>query len=199
MGRTDVLQALPVRRQGLRIMGAGCILGGLLLFSNAGYLQAKAWLAQYLIADAWTETLQGARHVRPWRWADTWPVARLTTPSGRRLYVLNSLSGQSLAFGPGFMPASQMAGLPGTMVIAGHKDSHFAFLEYLNIGDVLLVQTSEGKKHRYRVKAARVADSRHDGIRLDRKEDELMLTTCYPFGSGTYNSPYRYVVEAVRV
>src|SRR5258708_13003664 len=47
---------------------------------RGAWIQAKAWLAQSLIAHAWTRTLSGERQAKPWPWADTWPVARLTRP-----------------------------------------------------------------------------------------------------------------------
>ena len=34
----------------------GCLLG-LLLFTQGGYVQAKAWLAQHLIERAWQQSL----------------------------------------------------------------------------------------------------------------------------------------------
>ena len=47
---------------------------------RGAWIQAKAWLAQSLIAHAWARTLSGERQAKPWPWADTWPVARLTVP-----------------------------------------------------------------------------------------------------------------------
>ncbi|WP_231882596.1 hypothetical protein, partial [Oleiphilus sp. HI0061] len=44
-------------------------------------IAAKAWLSQYLIEQAWSRTLLGEERVRPWPWADTWPVAELSVPS----------------------------------------------------------------------------------------------------------------------
>src|SRR5688500_11563212 len=50
---------------------------GVWQLANGAYIHAKAWLAQRLIASAWARTLEGEREVKPWPWADTWPVARL--------------------------------------------------------------------------------------------------------------------------
>ena len=44
---------------------------------QAAYIAAKAELAQVLIGKAWQRTLAGEQAVKPWPWADTWPVARL--------------------------------------------------------------------------------------------------------------------------
>ena len=49
---------------------------GLWQIGEAGYIHAKALLAQHLIAKAWAETLTGSRAVRPWPRAASLPVAR---------------------------------------------------------------------------------------------------------------------------
>ncbi|MBT7487663.1 MAG: hypothetical protein HN673_14945, partial [Rhodospirillales bacterium] len=63
-------------------------------FAGVGlWIPMKAALAQILLEKAWQETRQGNSKVRPnmpakpWPWADTWPVAKLTM-KGESLYVL---------------------------------------------------------------------------------------------------------------
>ena len=78
-------------------------LAGMQQLAGAGLIKAKAWLAPVLIERAWLASLDnpGAR-VKPWPWADTWPVARLRVPAeGVDLLVLEGDSGNALAFGPG--------------------------------------------------------------------------------------------------
>src|SRR6478609_5123012 len=71
------------------------------------WIAAKARLAQHLIEQAWQQTLGEPGHAhKPWSWADTWPVLHLQTlqrDGWHDSYVLQSASGESLAFGPGFM------------------------------------------------------------------------------------------------
>ena len=43
-------------------------------------INAKAARVQVLLEDAWERTRKGEAKVRPWPWADTWPVARLRVP-----------------------------------------------------------------------------------------------------------------------
>src|SRR3954465_9020365 len=63
------------------------------------WIQVKASVAQVLIAQAWSRTLAGQTAVRPWSWADTWPVARLTVPRlGVEYYVLEGADGSAMAF-----------------------------------------------------------------------------------------------------
>lgn len=48
---------------------------------SGAWIYVKAQLAQVLLQRAWAGTLAGQRDVKPWPWADTWPVARLVVPS----------------------------------------------------------------------------------------------------------------------
>ena len=97
---------------------------------SGAYIPAKAWLAQELMQRAWVRGQSGAARPVPWPWADTWPVARLTSKARAvDLIVLAGGSGRTLAFGPGHLSASAMPGETGNTVIAGHRDTHFEFLE----------------------------------------------------------------------
>src|SRR5256885_5874975 len=89
---------------------------------RGAWIQAKAWLAQSLIAHAWARTLSGERQAKPWPWADTWPVARLTVPRlGIERYVLAGADGAAMAFGPGHVSGTPLPGEAGNSVIAGPR------------------------------------------------------------------------------
>lgn len=170
---------------------------GLWQASAGVYIHAKAWLAQRLIAESWASTLEGERHVRPWPWADTWPVARLRIPSADvDLYVLADASGRSLAFGPGYLNESAMPGTTGNTVVAAHRDTHFRFLRALPVGAELILQTEDGAEHRYRLAETHVIDSRRDSLVLDVDQPVLTLLTCYPFEQIVPGGPLRYVAVA---
>ncbi|RGP55912.1 class GN sortase [Pseudomonas abyssi] len=179
-----------------KLIAAVLLLGAIAAAAQGGWLQAKAWLAQMLIADAWAEQLQAGTPSKPWPWADTWPVAKLTTPGGEARYVLDSVSGQALAFGPGQLDNGVMPGGTGTLLLAGHQDSHFAFVEHLQTGQVLTLQAADGQEYRYRVASQRIVDSRNEPMILQYERAELRLVTCYPFRALTSGGPLRYVVTA---
>ena len=50
---------------------------GLVLIGQGAYIHAKAPVAQVLLARAFDESVATGRIVKPWSWADTWPVARI--------------------------------------------------------------------------------------------------------------------------
>ncbi len=164
--------------------------------ASGAYIHAKAWLAQQLIASAWMRTLEGEREVKPWPWADTWPIARLKViDGGVDLYVLADASGRSLAFGPGHMNGTAAIGA-GNTVIAGHRDTHFEFLRDLQPGDELTLQTADGRQWNLQLNETHVIDSRHERLQFDDAAATVTLLTCYPFDAIAPGGPLRYVAIA---
>jgi sortase A len=164
---------------------------------HGAFLYAKAWLAQALLQEAWTRSRADAGPVRPWPWADTWPVARIEVPRlGIDEIVLAGGSGRTLAFAPGHVDGTAAPGAPGNSVIGGHRDTHFAFLRDLAPGDTVIVTTVERRRIAYRVVDRRVVHDGAAGIRLDVDGAWLTLATCYPFDTLVPGGPLRYVVTA---
>ena len=173
------------------------------LIVDSGYIYAKAKLAQQFIEDAWEETLEKAKEgvqekVKPWSWADTWPVARMQMAKHNiDLYVLNGTTGNSLAFGPGYMNGSSQPGYPGAMVIGGHRDTHFSFLKNVIVGEQFSVQNQLGEEFTYRIISIDIVDVTRDKLVVDGYENSLVkLVTCYPFDAVNPGGPKRYVVTA---
>jgi len=175
-----------------------CLLGlGFWQLGHGAYIPAKAWVAQELMQQAWRRAADGDTQARPWHWADTWPVAKLSAKSGDiELIVLAGESGRTLAFGPGHLSASVLPGEQGNSVIAGHRDTHFSFLQVLNVGESLLFEMPDGRRHLYRISDVDVVDSRRSSIVLDTDQPLLSLITCYPFNTARTGGPMRYVVTA---
>jgi len=140
--------------------------------------------------------LAGAERVRPWPWADAWPVARLILPGGEDHIVLAGANGRNLAFAPGHLDGSAPPGGDGACVIAGHRDTHFAVLENLAPGDRVVLEDVEGTLHSYRVTAAAVVDEHDTQAIPNGGRQTLVLVTCWPFDSPVAGGPLRYVVWA---
>lgn len=166
--------------------------------SSAAVIKAKAWLAPALVEQAWRRTLLGASTpVKPWPWADTWPVARLQAPNlNVDLMVLAGDSGNALAFGPGHATASALPGTEGLVVIGGHRDTHFAFLQNLNAGAEIRLQDASGTTRTYVVEDAAVIDASRQALAKNSVDTGLLLVTCYPFDALSAGGPLRYVVTA---
>jgi sortase A len=182
----------------LRVLALALIAVGVWQLGQGGWIYAKAVLAQHLLQRAWTRTLAGEREVRPWPWADTWPVARLRVPAhGTELIVLDGVSGRTLAFGPGHASGSARPGAPGTAIVSGHRDTHFRFLQRLTPGDEIVVDTPGRPPVRFLVREATVVDARTAVIgSVGDGTAALVLLTCYPFDAVSPGGPLRYVVAA---
>jgi sortase A len=185
----------------LRRIVVSCLLClGFWQLGQGAYIPAKAWVAQELMQRAWRRAEDGESRPPPWPWADTWPVAKLSARGGDiELIVLGGGSGRTLAFGPGHLSASALPGEFGNSVIAGHRDTHFQFLQLLRVGESLLFEMPDGRSHLYRISSLDVVDSRRGSIVLDTDQPMLSLITCYPFNAVNAGTPMRYVVSAEMV
>ncbi|MCP1847936.1 MULTISPECIES: class GN sortase [unclassified Bradyrhizobium] len=172
---------------------------GLILFGQGAYIHAKALLAQVLLERAFTQSIATGQPVRPWSWADTWPVARIEV---KRLHasaiVLAGSSGQALAFGPGHVEQTVDAGERGVAVYSAHRDTHFHFLRDVTIGDEIDVTRSDGKMFRYRADRSSVVRFDQSGIDPLTDRRELVLSTCWPFDA-LRSGPERYLLHATLV
>ena len=175
----------------------------LALFLGAGsfvygaYIPLKAWAAQILLDMAWERRLQGAADSRPWPWADTAPLARIRQPRlGIDQVVLEGSSGRVLAFGPGHVGGSARPGSAGNVVISGHRDTHSRWLQRLQNGDELVLQTDDGRDRSYRVVQSAIHHESEIGLLEPLQGDQLRLLTCYPFDAMSAGGAQRYVVTA---
>ncbi len=180
----------------LRGIAALCCLAlAVLSLGNGVYISLKAELAQILIENSWRE----GRVTKPWPWADTWPLAKLSFDTDE-LYILAGSHGSALAFGPGHVDGTALPGEPGTSVIGGHRDTHFRNLGSLVLGDNILLQSLNRDEQQYVVDAIGVVDTRlQPEMALDVDKHRLVLVTCYPFDAFVSGGPLRYVVEATKV
>ena len=167
----------------------------MLSLASALWIPAKAELAQWLIERSWQQAQEGNENARPWPWADTRAVGVLSVPGlGIRQIILEGNSGRNLAFGPVLLDGE--AG--HDLVISGHRDTHFRFLQDLAAGDRLTVQTKE-RTQDYEVIAAEIVDSRTSELVIEPATSRISLVTCYPFDAPLAGGPLRWVVTALPV
>lgn len=178
-------------------MTAGLLLLVSVCWGQAGYIYAKAIFAQYLITDAWELSVMTSTPVKPWRWADTYPVAKLMIKQTDPLYVLAGASNRNLAFGPVLMNANVQSverKQPFNIAIAGHRDTHFAVLEDINYGDPIILDIGT-KQIGFIVDEIVIVDEKNLGI-IDSDDGQVItLITCYPFDALSSATPLRYVVQ----
>jgi len=186
-----------VTQRVLRTLALLLFTTGVSQFVIGAWIPAKAALAQVLLERAWQNTTEGGKGVRPWPWADTWPLARITVPRlGTSWIVLSGASGRTLAFGPGHTDGSALPGEVGAAIVSGHRDTHFASLRRLQLADEIIVERPDGVRIRYRVDELRVADSRNTRLRDPGIGRSLLLVTCWPFDAPTSGGPLRLIASA---
>jgi sortase A len=173
------------------------LVAGAWQFGNGVWIYAKAQLAQYLISQAWQRTLLRKAPVKPWPWADTWPVARLQWRDSVDLFVMAGINGASLPFGPGMEDQIADSARHKVVLIAGHRDTHFAFLARVQPGDWLTLTDIHGHQQIFQVTSRKVVDTRRTTLAADAMGQELILVTCYPFDALRAGGPLRMVVTAV--
>ncbi len=186
-----------VRRHAFSAVLALLVLLGAWHIASSAYIYIKSTLAQYLLVRAWHTSIYTGDNIKPWFWADTWPVAKLAVPSLEvELIVLAGDSGRTLAFGPGHRFGSAAPGQVGNSVISGHRDSHFKFLRNLDLGAVIHLQMKDNSYRHYEVVDTAVVDE-HATWLPDSEHDALLtLVTCYPFDAVTPGGRLRYLVLA---
>jgi len=186
-------------RKAIKICAVILFLAGLAITFKGGYIHAKAVVAQILLKHAWQKTLNGQQQVRPWPWADTWPIARLNVPRyGIEQIILEGDTGNVLAFGPGRMLWSAKPGQTGNTIISGHRDTSFKFLENVKVGDHLHIQTNKGKKLTYVVRELIIQEATNITLPLETEIPTMTFITCYPF-RGIRNATSRFLVSAVLI
>ena len=170
---------------------------GFSIFAYGAYIPAKAVLAQYLINDAWNDSIRTGEIQKPWGWADMHPVMKLSSiKHNKNLIVLSGDKGNSLAFAPGYNINSFKPGLGGTTIISAHRDTHFRFLEDVSLDDVFEVTDRNNKTTSYMVNDIRIIDSDQQDLAVHQNQAEIKLITCYPFDAPIAGGPQRYIVTA---
>lgn len=183
------LRVFPVVTILALFLGAGLLVDGF-------WLAGKGKLAQILLSQAWSRTLEDGQEHKPWPWADHWPAARLVSKAhGIDQIVLAGDSGAVLAFAPGMNLQGAQPGEVGTVIISGHRDTHFLFMQNLKQETEVEIATRE-RTFRYRVHKTQVVDSRTTKIDPVSSNGQLVLVTCFPFDTLEAGGPLRYVAFA---
>ena len=181
-------------------VGVVIVAVSLVLLAFSLVIPLKAFAGQKLLAASWEKTLATGEPQVPWPWADFKMGARLSFPRvGRELFTLDQASGEAMAWGPGEVVGTAPLGAPGLAAVAGHRDSHFRFLEQLQEGDVVLVELPDGSSQSYEIKRGDVVDSREWEIpQITSGPSSILLVTCWPFGGNT-SGPLRFLWYAEKL
>ena len=125
-------------------------------------------------------------------------IGSLTIPAlNRKLPIFQGTSVKELNKGVGHFSQSVLPGEEDNCVLSGHRETAFRQLGDLNIGDLLIVQTSAGT-FTYEVNGSRIVHKDDKTVIVPTDHAILTMTTCYPFYY-IGNAPDRYIVSATLI
>ncbi|NQZ48117.1 MAG: sortase [Erythrobacter sp.] len=161
---------------------AALLLCGAALTAKALYIPVKAELAQILLERAFDQSLARGRPIKPWSWADTAPAARLRVPRlGVSEIVLDAGSGEAMAFGPAQVRDDRANAVT---ILSAHRDTHFAFIRDLAVGDEIVFEPIGRAPMRLRVIGFEtVRWDQFSYTAADPNRARIALATCWPFGT----------------
>ena len=177
---------------------------GSLLCLHASWLPIKGWLSEQLISYSWHQTIDLKQQIKPWPWADTYPIAELSFERlNKQVVVLNGGDPTTLAFSAGAIAPFNQARSTQAFVVAGHRDSHFSFLDEVVMNDIISLADKHGQSQLYQVEAIDIVDASTGELPVLADDSQLILITCYPFTNtrnianvAGSNSNERYVITA---
>ncbi len=108
--------------------------------------------------------------------------------------IFQGTDASTLAKGVGHFIQSVMPGVENNSVLAGHRDTVFAHLGEVKIGDPIVITIQSGTFD-YVVKKIRIVDKNDRTVIVPTETAQLTLSTCYPF-SYFGDAPRRYIVIA---
>jgi sortase A len=111
------------------------------------------------------------------------------------LAIVEGTDPDELAKGVGHYKGSFYPNQGGQIVLSGHRDTVFKRVGELELGDELVMKMPYGEE-KYEIVKTKIVDAGDTSIvTLQDQEEELILTTCYPFGY-IGDAPERYIIYA---
>jgi sortase A len=125
------------------------------------------------------------------------PIGKISIPRvGLSAIVAEGIDDATLKHAVGHLPGTPIPNQPGTVVLAGHRDTFFRGLAHVRPDDLIALDTPRAE-YRYKVVHTQVADPRQVELLESSPQSDLTLVTCFPFHY-VGPAPKRFVVQASR-
>jgi sortase A len=122
-------------------------------------------------------------------------VGRLEVPRVKLSAIAREgVDARTLRGSVGHVPGTALPGDEGNAAFAAHRDTYFAALKDVRMGDEVVITTKDGV-HRYTVTQTRVVDPSEVSVLDATGGRTLTLVTCYPFDY-VGSAPRRFIVHA---
>jgi sortase A len=175
-----------------------CLVGACACFAWGGWVWLEQRLHQQQAQESFEELIRDPAPAKPAAPHDRdHPLAKLEIARlGVSGYVEDGFDSRTLGRAIGHSPRSAKPGEHGNVVLAAHRDTFFAGLRDVKVGDVVDMQASTGRHYRYKVSRVFVVDPKDSWVmQSSPRQDMLTMITCYPFHF-VGNAPNRLVVQA---
>lgn len=113
---------------------------------------------------------------------------------GVRAMVVEGVDHRSLKRAVGHVPGTSVPGMAGNTVLAAHRDTLFAGLRHVELGDLVTMKTEE-RTYTYRVSSIEVVHPTAVEVMDPTPDEVLTLVTCFPFDF-VGPAPMRFIVRA---
>jgi sortase A len=179
-----------------------------LLLGYCGFVLVDTWRFQHRETQN-LERMRQAKNAQP----QTGPTSSLVSPPavgpdgligrieilrlGLSAVVVEGTDKASLRRAVGHIVGTGLAGQPGNVGLAGHRDTFFRPLRNIHREDIITLTTLRGE-YRYRVVSTKVVSPYDVGVLNPDGNEILTLVTCYPFYF-VGPAPNRFIVRAERV
>jgi sortase A len=165
------------------LIGSSLILGLLISISSWQLVENKEiseWVTQNLMRSAWLRTQASGERIKPWPWADLWPIARLTVPHLNAEHIVLELEKQfEPSIGLSYLKSSVLPGEIGNTVLGAHPSLYSSFLSELKPNDILVLESPRTGKWHYRVHDTRVVNKSDTDLLEPGLKRRLILVSCY--------------------
>ncbi len=121
--------------------------------------------------------------------------AEITITTGDTVNIIPLYFGDTKAIlrkGAGQYMGSHFPGENSTIIVSAHNNSFFNCLQYVQIGDIIKIETNYGT-YLYKAEKTEIKKTGPDLYSVREEYENLVLYTCYPFDELGL-TPYRYFV-----
>lgn len=164
-------------------------------FTSSSLISLENMVTQGLLHTAWVRTQSSGHQVKPWPWAETVPIARLSIPSLNTRHVILDYANQHL---PEVAIAHANSSIPpgelGNSILNVSQEGYESFLHLLKPGDALVLESVHSGLWRYRVSTIYVVEKTNTVLIEPSLNRRLTLVSCYRCNQ--QQSRLRYVVIA---
>ena len=180
----------------LRYVCYAICLCSLIILSKPIYFHIKKHIIQVKLKYNWSRTIKKKQIYR--YNSSIYPVGKITINKANIESIIASGDiEKTLQVSIAHIPNTSKPGESGNICLAGHRDTFFRNLIFVELDDIIKIEHLAGIDE-YLVENIKVIDPSETHYIYDYDYEKLTLLTCYPF-EYFGNAPYRYLIVAKKI